>query len=315
MRRRQALADNNAASGMLGSEAYSPAEIQDKVERLGVKKARMPFLPAFMLSIIAGGSIGLGGMFFLIVLADPTLGFAIQRVLGGTVFTLGLALVMIGGAELFTGNCLIVMAWWNGQIRSLEVLRNWTVVWLGNLVGALGLVFLLTMSHFADLNNGEAGAAIFKLAIGKVSPDFVTIFFKGVLCNLLVCLGVWLSYAGRSVSDKIAGMVLPVACFVAAGFEHCVANMFFLPMAYVLAATGHVPAGLDVSAITLFNIAHNIFAATLGNIVGGAGFVGAIYWAIYRKGLGGLTPLPIVAASPAGPPPAPAKAARPAIAE
>ncbi|HEY0328473.1 MAG TPA: formate/nitrite transporter family protein [Rhodopseudomonas sp.] len=283
------MADN----AILGSDAYSPAEIQDKVEKLGVKKARMPFLPEFMLSIIAGGSIGLGGMFFVIVLADATLGFAIQRVLGGVVFSLGLALVMIGGAELFTGNCLIVMAWWNGQIRTGEVIRNWIVVWVGNLVGALGLVFLLYMAHFADLNNGGTGTAMLKLAIGKMSPDAVTIFFKGILCNLLVCLGVWLAYASRSVADKMAGMVLPVACFVAAGFEHCVANMFFLPMAWLLAETGHVPAGLDVSVITLFNIMHNIIPATLGNIVGGAGFVGLIYWAIYRKGLGGLTPLPV----------------------
>ena len=287
------MADNNATSQMFGSDAYSPAEIQDKVEKLGVKKARSPFLPEFMLSVVAGGSIGLGGMFFLIVLADPTLGFALQRLLGGTVFTLGLALVMIGGAELFTGNCLIVMAWWNGQIRTVEVLHNWTLVWFGNLVGALGLVFLLYMAHFADLNSGEAGAAVLKLAIGKMAPDMVTIFFKGILCNLLVCLGVWLAYAGRSVTDKMIGMWLPVSCFVAAGFEHCVANMFFLPMAWVLVQTGHVPAGVDVSTVTLLNIAHNLLPATLGNIVGGGGFVGFVYWVIYRKGLGGLTPLPL----------------------
>lgn len=286
------MADNKSGAGLLGADAYSPAEVQDKVEKLGVKKARMPFLPEFMLSIVAGGSIGLGGMFFIIVLADPTLGFAIQRVLGGAVFSLGLALVLIGGAELFTGNCLIVMAWCNKQIRTGEVLRNWTVVWVGNLVGALGLVFMLYMAHFADLNNGNVGSAILKLAIGKMSPDMVTIFFKGILCNLLVCLAVWLAYAGRSVADKIAGMVLPVACFVAAGFEHCVANMLFLPMAWILVETGHVPADLDVSVITMFNIAHNIIPATLGNIVGGAGFVGLIYWAIYRKGLGGLSLLP-----------------------
>lgn len=287
------MADNNATSQMFGSDAYSPAEIQDRVEKLGVKKARSPFLPEFMLSVVAGGSIGLGGMFFLIVLADPTLGFALQRLLGGTVFTLGLALVMIGGAELFTGNCLIVMAWCNGQLRTAEVLHNWTLVWCGNLVGALGLVFLLYMSHFVDLNKGEAGAAVLKLAIGKMAPDMVTIFFKGILCNLLVCLGVWLAYAGRSVTDKMIGMWLPVSCFVAAGFEHCVANMFFLPMAWVLVQTGHVPGGVDVSTVTLLNIAHNILPATLGNIVGGGGFVGFVYWVIYRKGLGGLTPLPL----------------------
>jgi formate transporter len=278
--------------GMFGSDAYSPAEIQDKVEKLGVKKARMSVLPEFMLSLVAGGSIGLGGMFFVIVLADPSLSFAPQRLLGGLVFSLGLALVMIGGAELFTGNCLIVMAWCNGQIRTSEVIRNWTIVWVGNLIGALGLVFLLFMAHFADLNGGAVGVALLKLAVGKIQPDMLTIFFKAILCNVLVCLGVWLAYAGRSVADKMAGMVLPVACFVAAGFEHCVANMFFLPMAWVLAMAGHVPAGMDVSALTFIGIVHNLLSATLGNIVGGAGFVGFVYWAIYRKGLGGLTPLP-----------------------
>ncbi|MDQ2081350.1 formate/nitrite transporter family protein [Xanthobacteraceae bacterium Astr-EGSB] len=286
------MADAPQETELFGSLAYSPAQIQDKVEKIGVKKARMPFLASFMLSVVAGGSIGLGGMFFCIVLADPTLGFAIQRVLGGVVFSLGLALVMIGGAELFTGNCLIVMAWMNRQIRTSEVVANWTTVWLGNLVGALGLVFMVYMAHHADLGGGLIGAAVLKLAVSKITPDFITIFFKGVLCNILVCLGVWLAYAGRSVADKMAGMVLPVAAFVAAGFEHCVANMYFLPFAWLLAATGQVPAGLDVSAITLAGIVHNLIPATLGNIVGGAGFVGFVYWAIYRKCLGGLSPLP-----------------------
>jgi formate/nitrite transporter len=290
------MVDAPRESELFGSLAYSPAEIQDKVEKIGVKKARMPFLASFMLSVVAGGSIGLGGMFFCIVLADPALGFAIQRVLGGVVFSLGLALVMIGGAELFTGNCLIVMAWMNRQIRTSEVVANWTTVWLGNLVGALGLVFMVYMAHHADLGGGLVGAAVLKLAVSKITPDFVTIFFKGILCNVLVCLGVWLAYAGRSVADKMAGMVLPVACFVAAGFEHCVANMYFLPLAWLLSVTGQVPAGLDVSAITLAGIVHNLIPATLGNIVGGAGFVGFVYWAIYRKCLGGLSPLPATAA-------------------
>jgi formate transporter len=279
-------------SEVVGTEAYTPAEIEDKAEKTAVKKARMPFLASFMLSVVAGGYIGLGGLFFCIVLADPYLGFATQRVLGGVVFSLGLALVMIGGAELFTGNCLIVMAWMNRQIRASEVIANWTTVWVGNLVGALGLVFLVFMSHHVDLGGGLVGAAVLKLAIGKIAPDMTTIFFKGILCNILVCLGVWLAYAGRSVADKLAGMVLPVACFVAAGFEHCIANMYFLPLAWLLTVTGQVPVGLDVSAITLMGIVHNLVPATLGNIVGGAGFVGVVYWAIYRKCLGGLSPLP-----------------------
>ncbi|MDR3496190.1 MAG: formate/nitrite transporter family protein [Ancalomicrobiaceae bacterium] len=279
------------AQALFGSEAYSPAEIQDKVEQLGVKKAHMPFLPELVLSIVAGGSIGIGGMFFCIVLGDPQLGYAAQRIAGGVVFALGLALVMIAGAELFTGNCLIVMAWASRQISTADVLKNWSIVWVGNLIGALGLVFLLWMCHFTDLNNGNVGIGMLKLAIGKLSPDFVTIFFKGIMCNILVCLGVWLAYAGRSVADKMAGMILPVAAFVAAGFEHCIANMMFLPMAWLMVETGHVPAGLDVSVINFASIVHNLIPATLGNIVGGAGFVGAIYWLIYRKGLGGITPL------------------------
>ena len=289
------------APALFGSDAYSPAEIQDKVEKLGVKKARLPLLPEFVLAVVAGGSIGLGGMFFCIVLGDPTLGYAAQRLLGGVVFTLGLALVMIGGAELFTGNCLIVMAWANRQISVREVLQNWLVVWVGNLIGALGLVFLLWMSHFPALNDGAVGLGMLKLAVSKVSPDGVTIFFKGVMCNILVCLAVWLSYAGRSVTDKIAAMILPVAAFVAAGFEHCIANMFFLPMAWLIVERGHAPVGVDVSVITAANIVHNLFWATLGNIVGGAGFVGAVYWLIYRKGLGGLTQLPKTASRSAAP--------------
>lgn len=275
----------------LALDAYSPAEIQAKVEVLGVKKARMPFLACFMLSIVAGVGIGLGGMFFCIVLSDASLSFAVQRILGGLVFSLGLSLVVIGGAELFTGNCLIVMAWANRQLSSLEVLRNWAIVWIGNLAGAALLVAMVVLAHHTTLNNGAVGTAVLKLAIGKITPDATTIFFRGILCNLLVCLAVWLTYAGRGVADKMAGLILPVSAFVAGGFEHCVANMYFLPLAWVLVQTGQVPAGMDVHVLTLAGIAHNLIPATLGNIVGGAGFVGFVYWVIYRKSLGGLKPL------------------------
>ena len=279
-------------SNGFGLDAYSPSEVEAKVEVLGVKKARMPFLASFLLSIMAGVGIGLGGLFFCIVLADSTLSFAVQRVLGGIVFSVGLSIVLIAGAELFTGNCLIVMSWANRQISAMDVLGNWLLVWVGNLVGALLLVFLVFMSHHAAMNNGAVGAAVLKLAVAKITPDFTTLFFKGILCNLLVCLAVWMSYAGRSVTDKIVGLTLPIAAFVAAGFEHCVANMYFLPLAAALKMSGQVPAGLDVSAITLSGIAHNLIPATLGNIVGGAVFVGFFYWLVYRKSLGDAAPLP-----------------------
>ncbi len=266
-----------------GSECFSPQEIEANVEKMGIKKARSPLTASLLQAFLAGLYIGLGGLFFCIVLADPTLGFAAQRLLGGLVFALGLGLVAVAGGELFTGNCLIVMAWFQGQIKGWEVAKNWSIIWIGNLIGALTLVFLVFMSHHYAMNNGEVGNAVVKLAVSKLSPDFVTIFFKGILCNILVCLGMWMSYAGKSVADKMAGLVLPVAAFIAAGFEHCIANMYLLPLAYVLVQHGHVPAGLDVSVVTIPAIIHNLIPATLGNIVGGAGFVGFVYWAIYRK--------------------------------
>jgi formate/nitrite transporter len=266
--------------------AYGPAEIQEAIETVGVKKANMPFTPSFMLAVVAGGSVGLGALYYTIVASDADLSFATIRVVGGLVFSLGLALVIVGGAELFTGNNLIVMAWASGKISTLQVLRNWAIVYCGNLAGSLGLVVLVLLSHHLDMNGGRIGLSILNTAVAKISPDMTTLFFKGILCNVLVCLGVWLAYAGRSVTDKIVGLILPISAFVAAGFEHCVANMYFLPLAWLLTVTGKVPAGFDASVITVPGIIHNLIPVTLGNIVGGAGLVGFIYWTIYRKDVG-----------------------------
>jgi formate/nitrite transporter len=267
-------------------QAYSPAEIKQAVEKVGVKKANLPFLASFMLAIVAGGGVGFGALYYTIVASDPTLSFAIVRVLGGFVFTLGLALVLVGGAELFTGNNLIIMAWASGNVSTLTMLRNWVIIWLGNLIGALGLIVLVYFSHHLDMNDGRIGLSVLNTAAGKIRPDFVTLFFKGVLCNVLVCAAVWLAYAGRSVTDKLLAVMLPVSAFIAAGFEHSVANMYFLPLAWLLVQTGHAPANFDASLITMSGIMHNLVPVTLGNIVGGAGFVGATYWAIYRAAFG-----------------------------
>jgi len=267
-------------------QAYSPAEIKQAVEKVGVKKANLSFLASFMLAIVAGGGVGFGAIYYTIVASDPTLSFATVRVLGGFVFTLGLALVLVGGAELFTGNNLIIMAWASGNVSTLTMLRNWVIVWFGNLVGALGLIVLVYFSHHLDMNDGRVGLSVLNTAAGKIRPDFVTLFFKGVLCNVLVCAAVWLAYAGRSVTDKMMAVMLPVSAFIAAGFEHCVANMYFLPLAWLLVQTGHAPTDFDPSLITLSGILHNLIPVTLGNIVGGAGFVGATYWAIYRAAFG-----------------------------
>jgi formate transporter len=267
-------------------QAYSPAEIEEAVEKVGVKKANLPFLTSFMLAIVAGGGIGFGALYYSIVASDPTLSFATVRVVGGLVFTLGLTLVLVGGAELFTGNNLIVMAWASGKVSTRSMLRNWTIVYFGNLVGALGLIVLVFYSHHLDMNDGRVGASVLNTAAGKIRPDVIALFFKGILCNVLVCAALWLAYAGRTVTDKMLALILPISAFIAAGFEHCVANMYFLPLAWLLVQTGQAPANFDSSLITLSGILHNLVPVTLGNIVGGAGFVGAVYWAIYRVTFG-----------------------------
>ena len=271
-------------------QAYSPAEIKEAVEKVGVKKANLPPFASFMLAIVAGGGIGFGALYYTIVASDPELSFATVRVVGGLVFSLGLALVLVGGAELFTGNNLIVMAWASGKVSTGTMLRNWTIVYFGNLIGSLGLIVLVFFSHHLDMNDGRIGLSVLNTAAGKIRPDMVTLFFKGILCNVLVCAAVWLAYAGRSVTDKMIAVMLPVSAFIAAGFEHCVANMYFLPLAWLLIQTGHVPANFDASPITLSGIIHNLVPVTLGNIVGGAGFVGAFYWAIYRAAFGASYP-------------------------
>src|SRR4051794_649989 len=162
-------------------QAYSPAEIKEAVEKIGVKKASMPFLTSFMLAIVAGGGIGFGALYYTIVASDPALSFATIRVLGGFVFTLGLALVLVGGAELFTGNNLIVMAWASEKVSTGTMLRNWGIVYFGNLLGALGLIVMVFFSHHLDMNEGRIGLSVLNIAAGKIRPDMVTLFFKGIL--------------------------------------------------------------------------------------------------------------------------------------
>jgi len=266
--------------------AYSPAEIKEAVEKVGVKKINLPLSASFMLAIVAGVGIGFGGVYYTIVASDTELSFAVARVSGGLVFCLGLALILLGGAELFTGNNLIVMAWASGKVSTSKMLRNWVIVYLGNAVGIVGIVFLVFFSRQPDMNDGRIGLSILSTAVTKIQLDFVTLFFRAVLCNMLVCLAVWLAYAGRTVTDKIVAVILPISAFAAAGFEHCIANMYFLFMALLLKCTGNVPTDFDASLITMPGIVHNLIPVTLGNIVGGAGLVGIVYWIIYRAVFG-----------------------------
>ena len=259
-------------------DSLAPLEIEAKVEEVGVGKVGMAFSKVFVLAILAGAFIAFGGMYFCIFLGDPSIPFAVQRMVGGICFCLGLVLVLCCGAELFTGNSLIICAKASGKVSWGGMLKNWAIVWLGNLVGALAAVALVYLAQVWSMNGGGVGEAMVSVAAGKVSPDWATLFFKGVMCNIFVCLAVWIGFSARTVVDKVIGIILPISAFVAAGFEHCVANMFFLPMGFIMNTMGY---GAD-GVITLGGIAYNLSAATLGNIVGGL-LVGLAYWFVFNQ--------------------------------
>jgi formate/nitrite transporter len=271
---------------MFELDAYSPKQIAEKVETIGVTKARLPVLAVFMLAVLAGGFIGLGALYYVIVAADPALSFAAAHVLGGVVFSLGLVLVVVAGAELFTGNNLMVMAWAGRRISTGELARNWAIVYVGNAVGAMGLALAVFLADHGASNGGLIGAQYVKIAAAKATQPPWEAFMDGVLCNLLVCLAVWISLAGRTVTDRILAIVFPTSAFVAAGFEHCVANMYLIPLGILLKASagGSVP---QTAALDWSGLLHNLVPVTLGNIVGGAGLVAAVYFLIYRVALRG----------------------------
>lgn len=262
-------------------DALAPAEIEAKAESVAVGKAAMPMPKTIVLSMLAGAFIAFGALYFCVFLGDPSMPFAVQRVVGGLCFCLGLVLVLCCGAELFTGNMLMVCALASRKIAFGAMLKNWGLVWLGNLAGALVAVALVYFAHIADMNGGAVGGAMISVAVSKVTPDWITLFFKGILCNIFVCLAVWIGFGARTVVDKVVGILLPISAFVACGFEHCVANMFFLPMGLLAKAAGYTTAA-DASALDFNGVLLNISAATLGNIVGGALFVGLAYWFVFH---------------------------------
>ncbi len=269
---------------IFGFDAFSPREIAARVESVGVAKARLPLLSMIMLGILAGAFIGLGALYFTLVTSDASLGFAASRVLGGVSFSLGLILVVVAGAELFTGNNLLAMAWADGRISTAEVLRNWSVVCLANFIGAAGLALVVFLSGHPEMNHGAVALQYVKIAAAKCALPFWTAFFSGVLCNVLVCLAVWMALAGRSVVDKVVAIVFPISAFVAAGFEHSIANMYLILMGLLLKdhVTVAVP-GMD--GITWGGFLGNLAPVILGNLVGGSVFVAFVYYVIYRRGM------------------------------
>ena len=271
-------------------DALLPAEIAAKAEEVGVRKANLPWRQTLVLSVLAGAFIALGALFSTTTVAGAAaLPYGVARLLAGLTFCLGLILVVLAGAELFTGNNLIVMAYLNRKLTAPRVLRNWALVYVGNLVGAVATAALVYLSGQYGFGGGSVGLAALAIGTAKCSLGAIPAFFLGVLCNALVCLAVWLTMGARTAGDKLLVILFPIAAFVAAGFEHSVANMYFLPLALFiksdgafLAAAGKTAA--DYGALTWAQaVLGNLLPVTLGNIVGGAGLVGAVYGFVYSR--------------------------------
>ena len=223
--------------------------------------------------MLAGAFIAFGAMYATLTMAGSALGFGPSRMLGGLAFSLGLVLVVVGGAELFTGNNLIVMAWADRKISTIQLLRNWALVYVANLAGALGTAIMVHWSGALGLGDGAVAAMALRIAEAKVALPFGEAFFRGVLCNTLVCLAVWLCFAAHDVASKVLAIVFPISAFVALGFEHSVANMYLVPVAWLSGA----------ETITWLGFVRNLVPVTLGNITGGGLFVAAVYWMIYLR--------------------------------
>jgi formate/nitrite transporter len=270
--------EQSAANNLL--DAYAPAQIAMRVREVGVTKATMPVLTMFTLAVLAGAFIALGALFFTITMTTGAIGqppaFGLMRLAGGVTFSLGLILVVVGGAELFTGNNLIAMAWASGRVTTQQVMRNWGWVYLGNLVGAVGTAVLVWLAGVHTMSDGAVGETMIQIVRNKIALDPVSAVARGILCNVLVCLALWLCMGARSVSDKILATVFPITAFIACGFEHSVANMYCLPIGMLLAAGTSAP-------LSVTGALSNLALVTIGNVLGGTVLVALVYWTVYLR--------------------------------
>jgi formate/nitrite transporter len=270
-------------------DALLPQEMATRAEQVGVRKAQMPALTMFVLAILAGAFIALGALFATTVAAGTSgaMPYGVARLLVGLVFSVGLILVIVGGAELFTGNNLIVMAWASGEVGTLSLLRNWLIVYIGNFVGSIGTAVLMFFAKQYTFGSGAVGVAALSTANSKVQLGFVQAIALGILCNTLVCLAVWMSFSARSTIDRIAAIVFPISTFVAAGFEHSIANMYFIPIGLLIKEFDPAFAagtGMDLSSLTWLNFLWgNLVPVTIGNIIGGGFLVAAVYWFVFLR--------------------------------
>lgn len=256
-------------------DAFSPREIAKHVQGMGVAKSNLDTLTLLVLAVLAGAFISLGALFFTVVITDSNLGFGVTRLIGGLSFSLGLILVVIAGAELFTGNNLLAMAWASNLISTRAILRNWLLSYLGNVIGCFATVGFVVLAGIGNLKGGAVGETAIQIATTKSSLSVMEAFARGVLCNALVCMAVWLAMGGHSVTDKILAIAFPITAFVTIGFEHSIANWFFLPLGIAVAQPGTIP---------LDDVIRNLLATTFGNMVGGTVLVAGLYWVAYLRG-------------------------------
>jgi formate/nitrite transporter len=270
-------------------EDNAPKTIAETVaQKVGVAKATSPWLTVFVLGILAGAYIGFGGLLSSTVTFDTAakLGLGFTKFLGGSVFTVGLMLVVIAGAELFTGNNLMVSSVMLGEISFSTMLRRWGIVFFANFIGSILVVFLFYYSGLWKTGDGALGAAAVKTAYNKVTLSFGEALIRGIGCNWLVCLAVWMALASRQTIGKIFAIFFPIMAFVAIGFEHSVANMYFIPTGMLLAHTTSAAglAGVDAGQLSWINFLwKNLLPVTIGNIIGGVVFVGMSYWGAYLR--------------------------------
>jgi formate/nitrite transporter len=273
----------------VGFDALLPPEMARRAEEAGVRKASVDTVTVLALAVLAGAFIALGATFSIVALGGSAqMPWGSARVLAGVVFSVGLILVVVGGAELFTGNNLIVMAWASGRIGTAALLRNWTLVYLGNFLGALSIALAVVLAGTHHGGAGAFGTVALRIATDKIRLEFGQAIVLGVLCNVLVCLAVWLALSARTTADRILAIVPPISAFVAAGFEHSIANMFFVPLGLFIAAldpTFAGSAGLSTAPALSWSafLVRNLVPVTIGNVIGGAGLVGGVYWFVYLR--------------------------------
>ncbi|HTM74888.1 MAG TPA: formate/nitrite transporter family protein [Pseudolabrys sp.] len=283
-------ADEVSAPQVVTFDAILPASMAVRAEQSGVTRTATDPLIVFVLSILAGAFVAFGAIFATTVTAGGGLPYGVGRLLTGLVFSAGLVMVIIAGAELFTGNNLIVMAWASRKIKTRALLLNWLLSFTGNFVGAMATAVLMFYSTQYTFGDGAVGLVALNIANTKASLEFVPALILGILCNALVCLAVWMLFSARTNIDRIVTAIPPVAIFAAAGFEHCIANIYFIPMGLFIKAGAPDSfwkaigkTATDFPGLTWSNFLANLFPVTIGNIIGGSLMVGAVYWFVYLR--------------------------------